>query len=107
MAAIPGNFRVGGDSPGTEDRLVPKFSIVASAVQHELRVCSADDFQIADNLPSTEGNECFQHRQDYLLCRHFEGLRPSGMFKEALFRTPPCPRKGTASLLNFVLRQNL
>jgi hypothetical protein len=55
-----------------------------SAIQHELRVSSADDFQIAGNLPSTEGNECFQHRQDYLLCRHFEGLRPSGIFKEAL-----------------------
>jgi len=43
------------------------------AIQHELRVCSADDFQIADNLPSTEGNECSQHRQDSM--QAFRGVK--------------------------------
>jgi hypothetical protein len=53
-----------------------------------------DDFQNADNLPSTERNEDFQHGRDYLLFRHFEGLRPSGIFKEALLGRPRVRGKG-------------
>src|ERR1700685_2207842 len=90
-----------GQLPGTSSMSALRFSTNGG-------VCSADDFQIADNLPSTEGNECFHSAPTRLpSMQGFRGVKAKSHLQRGAFRTPPCPRKRTASLLNFVLRQDL